>query len=303
MNPERKTRLLIGSLATAVILVGGYALFQAMSPSQGPAAPATPPSAAPVPGAEPSSNTPLLRIVADTSVLANSNGNKATATAGTALYYEWSIQGGTIDGSNTGNSITWNAGNGTGAVLTCKGTNAAGQSGTSTFRVTLRRGPGISRFEAVPSVITEGSAAQLSWSADGVRKLVLDPGGQDVSNLSGPALQVKPAKTTTYTLTATNDAGDTETRELKLKVVPLPAITSLRAEPVAGSPTAATVIAEFRGGKAELKQGEQILASGETSPLRCQVTDLKDGMSLVFAVTNEAGTYVAHTLNISLPKK
>lgn len=302
MTPDRKNRLLIGALAAAVVLVVGYAVYQATSPSAEPLIPATTAPEAPTPAGTPS-GAPLLRIEAEPSVPINSTGHRASVVSESSADYEWSIKGGTFEGSSTGPSITWNAGDGSEAVLTCKGTNAAGQSGSGSFRVVLRRGPAITRFEAVPPVITEGSSAQLSWDADGVQKLVLDPGGQDVSRSGGPGLQVKPAKTTTYVLKASNDAGDAATAELKLKVVPPPALAALRAEPVAGSPDAVTVIADFKAGKAVLKQGGQVLAESESSPLRHRLTGIKEDVSLVLTVTNEAGAYVSNTINLSVPKK
>ncbi len=246
---------------------------------------------------------PLLRLQADSPVTAGTGEHQASSTSDSDLAYEWSIQGGTIEGSNSGASITWTAGTGTEAILTCKGTNAADKTSTVTLRVPLQQPPTITRFEGQPLVLTEGSRTRLSWTVANTQKLVLEPGAQDVSNASNTALDVKPEKTTTYTLTATNSTGISTTRELQIKVVPPPVITSLRAEPVAGTPYAFTVIGEFKGGKAELKRGGEVAASGDVSPLRVSMTDLKEGVSVVLTVTNEAETYQASTLTFSEPKK
>ncbi|HWQ09636.1 MAG TPA: hypothetical protein VN436_11025 [Holophaga sp.] len=302
MNSDEKTRLLISSLATAVVLAVGYGLYQTFVPSTPPPPPAAAPQAPAQPAEQAAADAPF-RIEAEDSVLAGSKGHQATAKADTALYYEWSITGGTIQGTNTSNAITWDAGNANEAVITCKGTTSAGQVSTSTFRVTLRHEGAIARFQASATVITEGSSVKLGWGASNYLKLTLDPGGQDVSNYSGPGYEVKPAKTTTYTLTATNRTGDATHQDLQIKVVPAPEIVSLRSEPVAGSKTAATVIGEFKGGKAELKNGGQVLASGDASPLRFQADGLQEGANLTFTVTNEAGTYVTSSLTFSLHKR
>lgn len=304
MNPEQKTRLLIGTLSAAVVIVVGYGLYQALGQAPvalvPPTAQAISPDASSTPASVP--GMPPISIQADSPVPANTGDHQASITPDSGLSYEWSIQGGTIEGDNHGSAISWTAGAGTATVLTCKATDAAGRTGSAVFRVPLGQPPTISRFEATPLVITEGSSARLSWTASGVQKLVLEPGGQDVSQYTGPAMDVKPEKTTTYTLTATSRSGLTVTRELQLKVVPPPEITALRAEPVSGSTSAFTVTGEFKGGKAELKSGGQVVASGDASPLRIQMPDLKEGSSLVFTVTNEAGTYVASTLNFSVKK-
>ena len=173
---------------------------------------------------------------------------------------------------------------------------------TATKRITLRQPPVITRFEALPPVITEGSGTKLLWATANLEKLVLEPGNQDVTKHAGAPLEVNPKETTIYTLTATNNSAVVVTRELQIKVVPPPAITGLRAEPQPGSATAFTVIAEFKGGKAELKNGDQVITRSDTSPLRIQVADMKAGSSLALKVTNEAGSHVTSNLNFSIKK-
>lgn len=299
MNPDQKTRLLIGSLVAAVILVVGYGLFQMQGRPPEPVVQPIAQVISPASSPEPVPGMPLMRIQADNPVTTNTSGHQASVSADSELSYEWSIQGGIIEGNTNNASATWTSGTGAETVLTCKGTNAAGKTNIVSVHVILRQPPTITRFEGVPLVITEGSSAKLSWTANNVQKLVLGPGGQEVSKYAGPPIEVKPEKTTTYTLTATNSTGVTVTRELQLQVVPPPEITALRAEPVAGSGSSFSVIGEFKAGKAELKNGSQVITSSDISPLRVQLTDLKEGSSLVLTVTNEAGTYVASTLNFS----
>ena len=67
--------------------------------------------------------------------------------------------------------------------------------------------PQISAFTASPASIAKGEASLLRWSVSGATRLTLDNGAGDVSGLASKS--VTPTATTTYTLTATNDAGST----------------------------------------------------------------------------------------------
>jgi hypothetical protein len=305
MNPDQKTRLLIGTLAAAVVIVVGYGIFQAQeSTPQSIVRQAAPEVIASAPASAPAPGAPLLRIQADSQVIAGSGDHKAAVASDVELAsYEWSIQGGTLEGDARNPSITWTAGMGTEVVLTCTGTSAADKTGTASLRVILRQPPRITRFEAEPKVITEGSSAKLSWSAENTAKLTLSPSGQDLTKYSGPPMEVKPEKTTIYTLSATNSTGVTVTREVELKVVPPPRIATFKAEPVPGTPMAFVVLGEFKGGKAELKREGQVLLDSEEGSLRLQLADLKEGSTLMLTVTNEAGTYVSSTLTFLAQKK
>lgn len=73
-----------------------------------------------------------------------------------------------------------------------------------------RRGqssPLISFFSSTPGTITAGQQAMLSWTVAGATSVRLDNGIGDVTNVT--AKPVSPSKTTTYVLTAANDAGST----------------------------------------------------------------------------------------------
>ena len=306
MNPDDKSHFLIWTLATAVVLAGGYVLYQKMNPPLAPiiskASPTTTTEAesqsqsAPVPG------QPVMKIQADAPVIASTKNHLASITGDSDLQYEWSIKGGTIEGDTNRSTITWSAGDGTDVILSCKGTNTAGKATTVALRVVLQQPPAITRFEATPQVVVAGGSVKLSWTVTNAEKLTVNPGSQDVSKSDVTPLEVKPTETTTYTLSATNSTGITTTRELKVNVVPLPEITSFRAEPVAGTPDAYTVIGEFKAGKAEMKNAGAVIASGETSPLRASLTGVKEGSSLTFTVTSEAGNYVTTTLTFSTKK-
>jgi hypothetical protein len=69
--------------------------------------------------------------------------------------------------------------------------------------------PSISSFTANPPTIASGHTTTLSWSGvTGADTLHIDPDVGSVSGSSG-SVTVSPTATTTYTLTATNDAGST----------------------------------------------------------------------------------------------
>ena len=66
--------------------------------------------------------------------------------------------------------------------------------------------PVISSFSATPVSAASGQAVTLAWSAAGATSLQIDNGIGDVTSLSNTV--VHPAQTTTYTLTASNPAGN-----------------------------------------------------------------------------------------------
>lgn len=301
---DEKTRFQIVALSLGIAAVAGYGIFRALDKPQAPPAPTQA-----VPAAEQAAvsvnepGRPSLTIRGANLVIAGTGGHETTVTGDPDLSYEWSIQGGTFEGDTQGTTVTWTAGSETKVIVTCKATNRAGQESVAAMQVIVRQPPAITRFEAVPETVTEGSAVKLTWTAANVTSLVLDPGGLDVSKLQGPAQEMTPVEDTTYVLKATNPTGLVVTKEVLVKVVPKPEIGSLKAKPVAGSPEAFEVVGEFKGGKAELKNGASLLGSGETSPLSVRVDGMKEGASLTFTVTNAAGTYVSTSLNFSTPKK
>ncbi|WP_292387770.1 hypothetical protein [Methanosarcina sp. UBA5] len=68
--------------------------------------------------------------------------------------------------------------------------------------------PSISSFNANPDAIGKGKSSSLTWSVSGASKVSIEPGIGTVS-LTG-SQHVSPDKTTTYTLTATNEFGSTD---------------------------------------------------------------------------------------------
>lgn len=151
---------------------------------------------------------PVVRIQTDTPLVTTGTaGHEATVNGDPGLQYEWFIQGGSFEGGTHGLSVKWTAGAPGEVRLFCQGTNAAGKKSVTLARVQSEALPSIESFQAASPVVSAGRAAKLSWSAKEVKTLVLDPGGQDVTAVSGPGFEVKPSETTRYTLTATNAAG------------------------------------------------------------------------------------------------
>jgi hypothetical protein len=66
--------------------------------------------------------------------------------------------------------------------------------------------PTITSFTATPGAINLGSTSSLSWVTTGAASVAITPGTFTPALASG-STSVKPASTTTYTLTATNTAG------------------------------------------------------------------------------------------------
>jgi hypothetical protein len=101
--------------------------------------------------------------------------------------------------------------------------------------------PVINSFTADPQAIDEGSSSTLSWSTSGqVDSLTISPEVGDVTGQT--SVTVSPAQTTTYVLTASNNAGSA-TAEVTVVVGPQPpVITSFTATPDVIDPGQSTVL-------------------------------------------------------------
>jgi serine/threonine protein kinase/formylglycine-generating enzyme required for sulfatase activity len=84
--------------------------------------------------------------------------------------------------------------------------------------VALPRVPLVNTLTASSSSIKEGESAMLEWSVSNASSVRIDPG----LGLQPPtgSFRVSPAKTTTYTLTATEEAGEAS-RSISVQVTPL----------------------------------------------------------------------------------
>jgi len=66
--------------------------------------------------------------------------------------------------------------------------------------------PQVLQFVANPSTVSTGQSSQLCWQVSGATSIAIAPGGGSNLNPTG-CIAVSPSATTTYTLTATNAAG------------------------------------------------------------------------------------------------
>lgn len=94
----------------------------------------------------------------------------------------------------------------------------------------------INSFAAAPAAVTIGQSTTLVWSVSGAVKLALSDGNSSVGGagviaISANSVQVTPANSDTYTLTASDAYGHTTTATATVTVVPPPAIASFTAFP------------------------------------------------------------------------
>ncbi len=300
MDSRFKTYLPIGALAAVVLGVAGYGLYRESQKSA--------PLATPTSGASrqdetlATAQTDGLQIETVPTVVGGTTGHEARVIGKPGFRYEWEIKGGELELGGDRDAVPWSANLSGEVILTCRGFDPHGSVLVATKRVPITSRPRIADFTVVPAVITLGQTAKLGWNVRDISRIVLDPGSRDVTVLSGPGLEVKPTETTVYVLTATDPKGEVTTGEVTLKVVPPPQITALRAEAKAGTGDAFMVIGEFKGAKAELKTGSEVIARGETSPLRADVSGVKAGFTVTLVVSNEAGATVTGTLPFALKK-
>ena len=107
-------------------------------------------------------------------------------------------------------------------IYTLTASNEAGSS-TATVQVTvsLIPLPVIDSFTTDPSSITEGGSSELSWSVSDATAVTIDQGIGSVGLSSD--CSVSPTTTTTYTLTASNEAGSsTAAVQVTVSAPPLP---------------------------------------------------------------------------------
>ena len=115
-----------------------------------------------------------------------------------------------------------------------KATAADGQAAYCTGRVTLWEAPVIEVFRADPEDINEGEVTRLSWGTTHTTSVEIDQGIGSVSVVDGGYVDVAPARTTPYTLMATNRAwegSDGVTAEVEVRVAPNPGGPTITCSP------------------------------------------------------------------------
>lgn len=116
-------------------------------------------------------------------------------------------------------------------TYTLTATNLSGSANKSaTVTVTGQAAPNISSFTANPVSIAAGQSATLSWNVTGATSVSISPEVGTV--LSSGSKAVSPAATTSYILTATNDAGSSSaSTTITITSSGLPTISSFTASP------------------------------------------------------------------------
>ncbi|MGB8260659.1 MAG: hypothetical protein WCE75_09925 [Terracidiphilus sp.] len=205
----------------------------------------------------------------------------------------------TIDngvGTVTGNSISVQPTNSTTYTMTAA--NLAGAVVTAQATVNVVLAPKIVSFIATPSEIGAGQNSTLGWSVIGATNLSIDNG---IGAVSGSSIQVSPASTTTYTLTASNVGSSlTATSKASTRVTvstnPPPSIASFTAAPPSVGPGGQSALnAVFTpssaGVTATIDHGVGTVQSGvpvATGPLPQSTT-------FTLTVTSADGTATART--------
>ena len=76
----------------------------------------------------------------------------------------------------------------------------------------------ILKFYAYPGIINRGDSTTLCYSVSNAKSVTLEPQSNAVWPAFERCVSVTPAKTTTYTLTATDAAGNTKTATAEVEV-------------------------------------------------------------------------------------
>ncbi len=172
-------------------------------------------------------------------------------------------------------------------------TNAAGTAVTRQVTVTVVATPTITSFTSAAATITAGTSTTLTG--------VFSNGTGSVDNsigavTSGTAVTVSPASTTTYTLTVTNGAGTTVTRQAIVTVVAAPAITSFvsgAATITAGTSTPLTAV--FANGTGSVNNSVGAVTTGIAATVSPAATT-----TYTLTVTNTANTSVTMLVTVTV---
>ncbi|HTW80712.1 MAG TPA: hypothetical protein VME23_14290 [Terracidiphilus sp.] len=173
----------------------------------------------------------------------------------------------------------------------CGGGNSGGGGGGGSTP------PSIASFTANPTVVTDGSTAQLTGVfSNGTG--VVTPGNMSVT--SGTAVSVTPQSdtTTTYTLTVTGSSGATVSQTATVQAVAAPSITSFGASPAtitAGSSSSLTAV--FTNGTGVITGGSSPI--NVTSGTAVTVTPSAT-TTYTLTVTNAAGTAITQTATVTV---
>ena len=147
------------------------------------------------------------KITATVPVISSFTARPSTVTVGESTTLSWSVSGASavsLDngvGMVSGGSRTVSPGGSTTYTLTA--TSSAG-SVTASVTVTVVPAAHIASFVAAPAAITADQGTTLTWIVTDATSAMIDNG---IGAVTGTSVDVMPAATTTYTLTATNSLG------------------------------------------------------------------------------------------------
>lgn len=105
------------------------------------------------------------------------------------------------------------------------------------------KGLKIIMFYATPGIIERGQETILCYGVANTDRVELDPPAAKISPALNRCIEVRPAVTTTYTLTAENDRGESQSQSLEIIVT---GTRSAKPSPIAPDPAAGPKIAYFR---------------------------------------------------------
>lgn len=238
-------------------------------------------------------------------VIESFTANRTAVSPGESVTLTASFTGsGTIEGIGpvtSGVPVTTNPLTST-TKFTLTVTNEVGAVKTSSVTVEVQAPPVIVSFSASPDVVTVGGSSLLSWSRSGtVTSIQLDPGALPIP-LTVYQYTVTPAATTLYTLTLSNDAGNTTSSSVTVEVVPPPSVTALTASPASTTlGGSVSLTGTFADGTGIIERSDgggyyavAAIASGESvdSGAMMRTTTYR------LTVTNAAGMAVSRTLQV-----
>ena len=164
--------------------------------------------------------------------------SSTTITKGDPVTLRWTTEGatsasinqdvGTVSvGTNQSTSVSPSAT----TTYTLTASDAENDTATATSTVTVVDSPVIGSFSAKPSTITEGGSSTLTWTTTGATSVSI-PGTTGTLLVNG-STSVSPDTSTTYTLTAKNNADTpaSATSSVAITVNRLPPTASLSADP------------------------------------------------------------------------
>ena len=231
-------------------------------------------------------------VVTPAAVTTGKAGYTASVAAQAGMTYAWTIQNGSITAGASTRSITFTAGPTGQVAIGCTVSNGVGASELDIALVDIVPYATIMDFSASKADVLANAASTLSATYTGGTGVVT-PGNLTLA--SGATLVVNPSRTTTYTLTVTNTAGDTSTEAITITVGALPSIASFRANPANITVGQGTLLSYVFTGTGVLTPGSIPVTSGEQVTVKPTTTT-----TYTLTVTSAAGasTSLATAVNV-----